>query len=357
MVLVMEKPTALSGDQLQLDIFRRRYLQMCDPDPRELEYPPKDIIKAPSSQAWIFENMFNEERNRFLPHARYTYRVLKQLFAILEEAVQDNPEEDEISDDLADCMGRTVVQKTSEEAELIQRKNNVTYTVPSPESDAPTVMIVESPNLLAVGGDTGVRTWAAALFLATFLSTAGRHFVEGKTIIEIGAGLGFISVLCGKHLGAKHVLSTDGSSTVVGLAKSNIALNDVSGVVKAAVLEWGNPHIEEVLQEGGESLHYDLALGADMLYDPSDFPALMRTLKDLFIRNSKLQFLMSYSVRSEGTLETFLDACKDNSFCIERLEITPVPQSEQLGFFHSTWCTFEPLHMYLITQSDDSITT
>lgn len=87
----MTEPFTSSGQQPQLTIFRRRYLQMEDPD--EIEFPSRELVKSPTVQAWLFQNMFDEDRHPFLPHARYRYRVLKKLITILEEAM-DDPEED-----------------------------------------------------------------------------------------------------------------------------------------------------------------------------------------------------------------------------------------------------------------------
>ncbi|KAL8720952.1 MAG: hypothetical protein Q9181_007812 [Wetmoreana brouardii] len=100
---------------------------MYDPDPRELEYPPKDIIKAPSSQAWMFENMFNEEQDRFLPHARYTYRVLKQLFAILEEVSENDAlelDEEDIEAETSETGPGAVVRKLVREETIRESAND-----------------------------------------------------------------------------------------------------------------------------------------------------------------------------------------------------------------------------------------
>lgn len=163
------------------------------------------------------------------------------------------------------CFTKLVTQKAQAEVEVVQQRNHVTYTLPFPEKDAPTVAIIESPLLYCSGTDTGLRTWTAALFLATFLSTTGRDYVENKRILELGAGPGFLSILCGKHLGAKSVLLTDGSPKVIDLAQHNVDLNEAGSVVRTAVLEWGDSDIERILQTEDGSDQYDIILGADMV--------------------------------------------------------------------------------------------
>ncbi|KAL8653906.1 MAG: hypothetical protein Q9226_003647 [Calogaya cf. arnoldii] len=316
------------GDQLQLEIFRRKYLQMLDPD--EITYPMEWFIKLPTTQKWIYDHMFNPEKIPVSPYPPYAYRILKRLLSVLEAAMKD-PEED----------------KAKNEMESIQEKRPVTYTAPVLGCNPPTVTILEAPNLLSSNGDTGNRTWDAALFLATFLFTNGRHLVQDKSVLELGAGLGFVSIFCGKHLGAKHVLVTDASEAVLCTAQQNAELNEIDNVVKTAVLEWGTPDSDQVFRSGSGAVSYDLVLGSDMLYEPSDFPALMSTLQDLFFNYPKAQMLISSAVRREETLETFIEACKENSFYVERVKIDPLPEKEQLGFFHST---FFEIQIYLITK-------
>ena len=79
------------GNQLQLEMFRRKYLQMLDPD--EITYPMEWFIKLPTTQKWIYDHMFNPEKIPVLPYPPYAYRILKRLLSVLEAAMKD-PEED-----------------------------------------------------------------------------------------------------------------------------------------------------------------------------------------------------------------------------------------------------------------------
>lgn len=79
------------GFQLQLEIFRRKYLQMLDPN--EIDFPMEWFIKLPATQQWIYDHMFNPEKIKTLPYPDYAFRILKRLLYILEAAMKD-PEED-----------------------------------------------------------------------------------------------------------------------------------------------------------------------------------------------------------------------------------------------------------------------
>lgn len=82
---------AMTDGQLRLEMFKRRYLQM--EDPHEITFPPKELIKLPVTQRWMVETMFDRRNIKYLPTARYAFRVMKKLLSILEEAMED-PEED-----------------------------------------------------------------------------------------------------------------------------------------------------------------------------------------------------------------------------------------------------------------------
>ena len=149
-----------------------------------------------------------------------------------------------------------------------QQKSYVTYTAPTASPESVQVTLLEAPSLLASSGTTGFRTWEAALFLGSYLSSGTAiHFVAGKRIVELGAGTGFLSILCAKHLGASHMLATDGSLEVVTDLRANLNLNKLgrNESTGAAVLQWGHALIGGPADCRGAHLSYDLAIGADVV--------------------------------------------------------------------------------------------
>lgn len=149
-----------------------------------------------------------------------------------------------------------------------QQKTYVTYTAPLSGLNAPTVIIREARALIACSGTTGRRTWEAALHLASFLvSSGGKSLVLGKSIIELGAGTGFLSILCAKFLGAKHILATDGSEEVVDDLKSNLRINGLEGsyLFDTAVLRWDHSLPLSLSASDSDFQCYDLILGADIV--------------------------------------------------------------------------------------------
>lgn len=149
-----------------------------------------------------------------------------------------------------------------------QQKSYVTYTVPSSTLEAPSITLLEARSLLASSGTTGLRTWEAALFLGAYLfSSPGRHHILNQEVLELGAGTGFLSILCAKHLGAKRVLATDGSLEVINHLESNFFLNGLAGaeLVDTAVLKWGHMLTDGILKDHNRTRSCDLILGADVV--------------------------------------------------------------------------------------------
>lgn len=174
----------------------------------------------------------------------------------------------EISDDISACLAQYMAHPLPSSSAAAQQKSYVTYTAPSFDPDALQITLLEAPSLLASSGTTGFRTWEAALHLGSYLfSIQGRHFVEGKNVLELGAGTGFLSILCSKHLGAKHVLATDGSMEVISDVKANLEINELGKTenLNAAVLHWGHTLIGGVADCRGGKESYDLVIGADVV--------------------------------------------------------------------------------------------
>lgn len=139
----------------------------------------------------------------------------------------------------------------------------------------------------------GFRTWEAALALGDHL-LSGQHPLEGRSVLELGAGTGFLSILSSK-LGAKDVTATDGSDKIVDLLKHNINLNTAGGHQLTAQKLWFGS------RDGLEERFFDLILGADITYDESVLAPLCSTLSRLLKTNRHARALIAATVRREQT--------------------------------------------------------
>ncbi|KAL2204323.1 hypothetical protein CC79DRAFT_1336912 [Sarocladium strictum] len=232
------------------------------------------------------------------------------------------------------------------ELDSAQQKSYVSYhqsllereqIAPRASASPKYITTLENRSLLSAGGTTGLRTWEAALHLGQYLC-ANPSIVHGKRLLELGAGTGYVSVLCAKYLGAEHVIATDGSDDVVNNMPDNFFLNELQGSdrIVAMPLNWGWALVgtEEDQWNGGRPL--DVVLGADITYDKSIAQPLVSSFIEIITLYPDVQIYISATQRNRDTFQAFLDECHKNKLAVEQLEFSladgQVPES---GPFYS----------------------
>lgn len=226
------------------------------------------------------------------------------------------------------------------ETTAAQQRCYVTYyqsLLPSSTSSSPSraITLLESRSLISAAGTTGLRTWEAALHLGQYLCTHP-SLVHSRRVLELGAGTGYLSVLCAKHLGANYVVTSDGSDDVVANLADSLFVNGLQGAGRISImnLKWGHALVgteEEAWNAGRE---VDLVLGADITYDKRLIPPLVATLEELLALFPGVQILISATERNRDTFQHFLDLCRGRGFGVEIVDF-PVPSAdEQMGPFY-----------------------
>eukprot|EP01051_Picozoa_sp_SAG22_P010213 SAG22_NODE_904_length_6586_cov_3.133498_8_plen_317_part_00 len=138
------------------------------------------------------------------------------------------------------------------------------------------------------GGGCGSSVWAASAVLCRWLCSDRRCMyrtlcaVEGKTVIELGAGIGMAGMVCAKS-GAKQVLLTD-LPRQIPLLRRNITENfgPQQRKVESSALSWGaqtplpRPDSSRSVRAG-----WDLIVCSDLVYDAEEIPLLADTLARL----------------------------------------------------------------------------
>ncbi|KAH8692401.1 putative methyltransferase-domain-containing protein [Talaromyces proteolyticus] len=314
-------------------------------DLKDLDIPPSSILKSPSVQTYIYNELFNEGvLSPIIPPETYRLRVLKALISRIEASEDWDPEEDEIIEPLITALTilMSLPKEDSSGIDSPPLLSFVKYTLPSSTRSQTTKSIAtsESRGLIYGFGSTGFRTWEAALHLGTYLSCTedGRALIQGKRVLELGAGTGFVSLLCKRHLGAKSVLMTDGNAKLVDLfnstcLKENKLADDQD--IQGEVWEWGTALAQE---DGSDASveRFDVALGADLTYDTSIIPLLTDTVSTLFSSHGVKKFVLSATIRNEETFNAFLAACRDHDFRISKIQYESPSFADQTGFFHDT---------------------
>jgi hypothetical protein len=137
------------------------------------------------------------------------------------------------------------------------------------------------PLRVTCGGEINEQLWGAGACLASYLySEQGRSLLANSPeVIELGSGTG-LTGLAAAISGAGSVILTDQAHCVDTLSNTIAENEDVIPPhthVSAAALPWGDSSaLSEV-----SPLGCDLIVGADLLYNPETFPALLSTIAEL----------------------------------------------------------------------------
>ena len=163
---------------------------------------------------------------------------------------------------------------------------------------------------------TGVTMWQAAPRLSDYLQEHSDLLLQ-KRVLEVGAGLG----LCGitsLWLGAEEVTMTDGDNHVLKQMRENVSSNckstrddgdddtDRSNNITCRQLLWGTTHAQKFLESNGQQ-HYDVILGADVIYTESSIEPLFDTVACLLQKPDGI-FVLSrhnkwFSIENEMIIE------------------------------------------------------
>lgn len=198
------------------------------------------------------------------------------------------------------------------------------------------ITLLEARSLISGSGTTGLRTWEASLHLGQYLCS-NPSMVRGKEILELGAGTGYLSILCAKYLGASRVVASDGSDDVINNLPDNFFLNGLQGssTVAAMDLKWGHALVGTEDEHWNGSRAVDVILGADITYDQSIIPALIATLEDLSDIAPAARIVIAATQRNVWTFEAFVDRSQAAGFVVEVENFDIAPRELQSGPFYS----------------------
>lgn len=161
---------------------------------------------------------------------------------------------------------------------------------------------------------------------------------DGKTVLELGCGAGFtgIALLNTPALSFDRLVMTDHHPKVISTLQSNIEANFPDGLASSRaevkVLDW-----EDFASCSGGNERCDLVIGADIVFDGSVIPHLVKCLVKL-----DRPAVLASCVRDEAT---------DNLFRQQLIEAGLKFDYQTLENPHDTELNV-PLHLYLV---DDKV--
>ncbi|KAF3760470.1 hypothetical protein M406DRAFT_267193 [Cryphonectria parasitica EP155] len=312
-----------SNAQCTVDRFCYQYLQM-EPS---LDYPDGSLLKVAQIQEEIFDRLFVDQSAPSPKIARFQLCTLKELVRRIQESISDE-ETDEVADRLMNRIGELMSMPRTSELDEAQQRCIVSYRLSLLQTPV-MIDILENRSLIAASGTTGLRTWEAALHLGQYLCV-NSHLIQGNRVLELGAGTGYLSIVCAKHLGAAHVTASDGSEKVIDNLTDNLTLNDIhwsynvsaESAVTPRLLEWGHALVgtEEAVWNGGREI--DVIIGSDITYDQRAHTPLIATLRDLLDLFPSAVIIIAIKQRNVATLTAFQESCSRNQLNVETLNFT-----------------------------------
>ncbi|RMZ76074.1 hypothetical protein DV737_g5028, partial [Chaetothyriales sp. CBS 132003] len=324
--------------------YKRQLLQRVT----DIPLPPGRQLKDEGVQKWLVKDIFNDQVVADLG-AAYLRRQLDRVIAAIERAITD-PTEEEVSNDLYEFRARlaTLAAEEQKKEATVPQKKLVRYHPPTDLRESEQyIRIFEKPQVLGYGSDTGNRTWEASLRLMHFLS-AHPQLIRGRTVLELGAGSGLLSVYCAAVLGAKTVIATDISPQILQACQDNIDLNASfwaeerrPPILRQLDLTDNLRVIIQTQLQDAEGKHVvpDIVLAADVIYDPEVARSLAQGLR-MTVRSTSpgIEVIVAATVRNMELLSDF-----ENNFLIRQLEYERADESwelpgdfhEQTGLFHA----------------------
>ncbi len=172
-------------------------------------------------------------------------------------------------------------------------------------------------------GTTGLTTWPAARFLLKWMIDHRRDLNDKELkMLELGSGVGFTGISLAKLGIAQHVILSDCHPSVIQTLEANVTANfqDEAGRCSVAKLDWESFDKE---QASKMSLDFILVLGADVVFDTSVIPFLVKTIDICLERPSCQCCLIACVERNVETREAFEKQLLENStltFDLQRFE-------------------------------------
>lgn len=125
---------------------------------------------------------------------------------------------------------------------------------------------------------TGHRIWLGArLLLHAVSSQALLQYLEGKRILELGAGTGMAGIAIVKAVRVRQMTLTDASPSAMGLCEKNCKMNDVKENVEIQKLSWGDTLPSSSSGDKGAGILFDTVVAADVLYDLNMWKPILQT--------------------------------------------------------------------------------
>ncbi|ORX64279.1 hypothetical protein BCR32DRAFT_273162 [Anaeromyces robustus] len=232
------------------------------------------------------------------------------------------------------------INKTNEE------DNNTWWKIYSLDKSCNNIIKLLEDKSMISKGTTGLRTWEASLRLSEYF-IQNPKICKNKNIIELGAGIGLLSLICAK-LGAKTVLATDVNCDVLQRLQQNIEANQLllekenCTIPKVEKLDWNEKYLDM-----SEYKNLDLIICADVIYNPENIEPLVNILSIFLKAIPLITIILCNPLRQQSTYDLFLEQLNKHNITIHIELIDQVP----MIFYHDE--EFSQIQMTIINKKDE----
>lgn len=156
--------------------------------------------------------------------------------------------------------------------------------------------------------DVGFVMWPSAVALATWL-ISNPKVIQGKTVLELGAGCGLVGLVAAS-LQAKKITLSDFNQFVVKNLAANLELNGLDG--EAERLDFYQQDAKRhgwVTSSSGDTMEpVDVILASDVICQPEDAFAVARTIAGA-LKEGGTGIVVSADSKHRFGVEKFIEAC------------------------------------------------
>ncbi|KAK3681916.1 Protein N-terminal and lysine N-methyltransferase efm7 [Vermiconidia calcicola] len=173
----------------------------------------------------------------------------------------------------------------------------------------------------------GHLLWNAGRTVADYLETNASSLIQGKTVLELGAGAGLPSLICAMN-DARQVVVTDyPEADLIENLRHNIStcsqLSSRSNICAEGYL-WGAPTnvLSSHLPATQHGQAFDLLILADLLFNHSEHSKLISTVQQTLKRSPNAQALVFFTPYRPWLLQkdiAFFGLAREGGFMVEHI--------------------------------------
>jgi len=337
--------TKSEEEQQFLYSIKKQYLQIVPL--YNWKWQPIPTILSLNTQAEILSIIQKYQKSNKISDS-YTAQILKKIINITEKNYC------EINEGLLNFYLNLLSQENTEGktveyisggTKINDNDDNTWWKIYSLDKECNNIIRILEDKSMISKGTTGLRTWEASLRLSEYF-IQNPELCKGKNIIELGAGIGLLTLICAK-MGAKSVIATDVNADVIQRLHENIESNKPLlsesnlAIPQAGKLDWNEKEIDMSLYSD-----LDLIICADVIYNPENIEPLVNILSQFLKSIPTITIILCNPLRQQSTYDLFLEQLNQHNITIYKELIDKVP----VVFCHDE--EFSQIQMTIINKKD-----